>query len=85
MGRLKFEMWKTPNEERALTFAFTDGKGLRCEWTFFGPPESISHVGPEYLKDRLPNVKTDRHVVFIKKQYSLEMKRRMAEEGSSKP
>ncbi|MCY9593741.1 hypothetical protein PC41400_21660 [Paenibacillus chitinolyticus] len=73
MARLKFEMWK--DGDGNIMSRFTDGKGRSTDSYWCGPPESIDHVGPEYLpqRHRHPNVRGGRHIEFIKRQYKIEV------------
>ncbi|NEU27055.1 hypothetical protein G3M74_13210 [Paenibacillus polymyxa] len=73
MGRLKFEMYKD-RDGNAMS-RFTDGNGVSTESYWCSPPPSIDHVGPEYLKQRHrhQNVRTVRHMEFIKERYKEEV------------
>lgn len=80
MPRLKFEMW--PNiphgkEQDGYISRFTDGAGRETDSYWSSPPQSIDHVGPEYLpqRHRHPNCRSVRHEQFIKSRYKEEMKR----------
>ena len=80
MARLKFEMWRyerKPNEFDGYMSRFTDGKGRYTDSWWSSPPDSIDHVGAEYLQHgyRHPNVKTARHDEFIKRRFKEEMAR----------
>jgi hypothetical protein len=79
MTRLKFEMWpyrdKPDSEVNGYMSRFTDGKGNYTDSWWCSPPASIDHVGPEYLpqRHRHPNVRNDRHIVFIKQKFKEEI------------
>ncbi|GKS12830.1 hypothetical protein YDYSY3_38300 [Paenibacillus chitinolyticus] len=74
MARLKFEMWK--DRDGNIMSRFTDGKGRSTDSYWASPPESIDHVGPEYLPQRYrhPNVKGVRHIEFVKRRFKEEVK-----------
>jgi hypothetical protein len=71
MRRLKFEMWK--HRDGGVMTRFTDGRGIYTDSWWSSPPSSINHVGPEYLLNRHPNVRNDRHVDFIKRCFKEEV------------
>lgn len=79
MARLRFEMWPYVVGPEAKTDGymsrFTDGKGNYTDSWWCSPPESIDHVGPEYLpqRHRHPNVRNARHIEFIKRRFKEEM------------
>lgn len=84
MVRLKFEMYPyIPHgkPQNGVISRFMDGKGRETESWWNCPPESIDHVGPEYLRQRHrhPNSAV-RHDDFIKRRFKEEMKR-LKEEG----
>lgn len=53
---------------------FTDGKGQSCTHHFTSPSSSIGHACDIYLKVKFPNVKTERHADFIRKEYKKQIK-----------
>ncbi len=69
MARLKFEMWK--DRDGNIMSRFTDEKGHSTDSYWSSPPESIDHVGPEYLRYnyRHPNVRNARHQAFVKREF----------------
>lgn len=71
--RLKFEMCKADPEYGGYESKFTDGKGRSSTSWWSKPQMSIDHAGPEYLRNRYNNVRTERHDQFIKKRYKEEM------------
>lgn len=73
MKRLKFEMWK--DRDGNIMSRFTDGRGISTDSYWCSPPESIDHVGPEYLpqRHRHPNVRNQRHAEFIKRRFKEEV------------
>lgn len=80
MQKLKFEMWKyerKPGELDGYMSRFTDGKGNYTESWWASPPDSIDHVGREYLVAhyRHPNIKTLKHDEFVKARFKEEMER----------
>jgi hypothetical protein len=77
MARLKFEMYKALKRDRGVYSRFTDGTGHHTTSWWDSPPDSIDHVGPEYLRQphRHPNVRNARHNEFIKRRFKEEMAR----------
>lgn len=75
MARLQFEMfldeWSTQN--RGICSTFTDGKGRSSTTWWSAPPSNIDNACSVYLKGRFWNVKTKRHVQFIKEQFKAQM------------
>jgi hypothetical protein len=74
MARLKFEMWPARPESRGYISRFTDGRGRFTQSWWSSPPDSIDHVGPEYLRNphRHPNVANKRHDTFVKRRFKEE-------------
>ena len=71
MFRLEVEMWGS--EGGGVVMSFTDGKGRGRNTWFLNPPDSIDHVSLCYLQNRLPNVKNERHIAFIKRRFKEEI------------
>lgn len=79
MSRLEFEMRPFKDsfgKQDGFISRFTDGKGGSTDSWWSSPPDSIDHVGPEYLRQRHrhPN-STVKHDKFIKRRYKEEMNR----------
>lgn len=62
-------------QSRGLCSVFIDGKGRETTSWWSSPPPSIDHVDITYLQGRHPNVRTQRHVEFIKEQFKEDLKR----------
>ncbi|MVP00374.1 hypothetical protein [Paenibacillus lutrae] len=75
MARLKFEMWI--DRDGNIMSRFTDGKGRSTDSYWSSPPDSIDHVGPEYLRYnyRHPNVGNAKHEAFVKRRFKEEFQK----------
>ncbi|OAB26233.1 hypothetical protein PMSD_25975 [Paenibacillus macquariensis subsp. defensor] len=73
MARLKFDIRTNQQGGGGVICSFTDGNGRTYETWFGAPPDSINHVGPEYIHNRLPNATNDRHYAFIKQRFKKEI------------
>jgi hypothetical protein len=54
---------------RAIFCTFTNDDGIASKTWFSAPPDSISHVGLEYLQGRFFNVQSEREMDYIKESY----------------
>jgi len=79
LARLKFEMWVYLDKDQlnGIMSRFTDGRGIFTDSWWSSAPQSIDHVGPEYLRQRHrhPNVRNAKHDAFIKSRFKEEMAR----------